>query len=698
MIKRKILYNVLFVFVIIMVLGGIVSRQALALDKMTMQILDKRFDDVPFVLENDEILAPARSVVEGFDGEIEWFGLLKVLNFKFDREYQIRMQINNPIVSINPGKQDTISGIYDERLSVVPQIIEGQTMIPLNFFAQHFGLLLKWDDEKKIAKVYKPSNWVRDLSYEESLTGETLVITSTKKIPFTSHVLSAPDRLVIDLEESALAAKVTSLLEETYAFKSVKIAQHDTETVRIVMEFNNLVKYDISEEMGSEGFILKVAFAPGIREVELKKQGISIKSTGEIRDYKILELTNPHRLVIDLMDQTLQLSEKTISITHSLIKKVRASQMSWEPQVARLVLDLSDKIEYNILRGETAKEIIVKVKESGNTEDFPEEKPFQTPDELDDTKKNTEDGIDIVLLDVGEEYSDNELVSIGIMEGVNQRIVIKTSTPITYNAWYLPNPDRLIVDLFGAISKLQTDQILSEKGIIKNIRMHQYPDKVRIVFDLTQYVSHQVISEKRSQKIEVGLGQNPLFGKLIVLDPGHGGIDPGAVSANGKFEKDITLDIGMKTKELLKSMGATVIMTRDKDVYPTLGERVDLANQLNAEIFISIHCNSFVGDEPGGTETFISASRQGGSSQLAQAIQIQLINQIQLYDRGVKSSNFYVLNHTTMPAALVEVAFLSKKEEEALLVDEDFRQKAAQGIYEGILDYFIQIFESGEDQ
>lgn len=711
--RNYLLLNILMITSIILLL----SFQTYALDTMTLKIMDKVYEEIPYVIEDGVLLAPARTVLEGLGGMINWYGSLKVLQVKFDEELEFKMQMGSPIIQKNSGPQRDNSGAQIEKVSVPPQIIEGQGMIPLSYFVKQLGFLIKWDKSKKVTTIFKPSNWVLDLTFDEGLNGESLVITSTKEVPYVTHVLGNPNRLVIDIKRSALSARASDILWESYVFKNVRISQYDLETVRIVIELNHEVQYKILEESGPDGFKVIVAFDPGIREVVMGKKGISIKSSGEIGEYTILELGE--RLVVDLTDQILQLSEKTINFDHPLIERVRASQFSWEPKKARLVLDLKKDIEYNVLRGDTAKEIIISTRDRSELDESnlingdtslangsDSNSALSSDQSVDDSQqlndKNETNRVtnfdEFIVLDIGNEYGDNEVVSIGLITGINQRIVIHTSTPMPYKAWYLPDPDRLVIDIEGAKIQQKTSQLPGEKGSVKKVRMHQYPDKVRVVFDLSEYVNHQTLSDERTQKIEIGLGHNPLAGKIIVLDPGHGGSDPGAIGKGGLFEKDITLKFGLKLKQLLKNAGATVIMTREKDVYPTLGERVDLANQLNSDIFVSIHCNSFAGVDPGGTETFISPTPTSQTILLAEKVQENLVKAIGLFDRGVKSDQFYVLNNTTMPAILVEVAFLSKDEEAELLKQDDFQFKAANGIYVGILAYLIKISESGDNQ
>lgn len=174
-------------------------------------------------------------------------------------------------------------------------------------------------------------------------------------------------------------------------------------------------------------------------------------------------------------------------------------------------------------------------------------------------------------------------------------------------------------------------------------------------------------------------------GKVIVIDAGHGGSDPGAVG-NGLREKDITLDIALRVKQLLEEKGFAVIMTRDSDVYPSLKERTDLANNANADIFVSIHVNSGGGT---GIETwwYSKGPEPQKSLELAKSIQNELIKETNARDRGVKDGNLHVNRESKMPSALIEVGFIDNASDAAKLAQSSYKQQIAKGIVEGIIKY-----------
>ncbi|MBK4212546.1 N-acetylmuramoyl-L-alanine amidase [Bacillus pumilus] len=173
--------------------------------------------------------------------------------------------------------------------------------------------------------------------------------------------------------------------------------------------------------------------------------------------------------------------------------------------------------------------------------------------------------------------------------------------------------------------------------------------------------------------------------KKIMIDPGHGGHDPGAV-ANGLKEKDLVLTIAKKTKVILEKLyGATVKLTRSTDVYVDLSQRARLANNWGADYFASIHINAGAGT---GFETFrfdkLSAASSTGKQQ--KIVHDVILSKIKdkTSNRGIKSKNLAVLRETTMPAILTENLFIDRKEDAALLRQDAFLNLLAEGHAEGI--------------
>lgn len=186
-------------------------------------------------------------------------------------------------------------------------------------------------------------------------------------------------------------------------------------------------------------------------------------------------------------------------------------------------------------------------------------------------------------------------------------------------------------------------------------------------------------------------------GKTIVLDPGHGGSDPGAIGPTGLQEKQVTLPIAEYLKSILEAKGTKVILTRttDVDVYgphasgvDELQARVNVANGNRADAFISIHINSFSNPNVGGIATYyFDGSDQ--SKKLASAVQGQIAEHSGFNgDRGIQPGNLYVLRHSLMPSILVELGFISNPKEEGHLKETSTRQEFANELAKGLELYF----------
>ena len=173
---------------------------------------------------------------------------------------------------------------------------------------------------------------------------------------------------------------------------------------------------------------------------------------------------------------------------------------------------------------------------------------------------------------------------------------------------------------------------------------------------------------------------------LVVIDPGHGGRDPGAVGIGGLQEKMIVLPVSLRVAELLRAEGIQVMMTRSDDRTLDLQPRVDIANRANATVFISIHANAISLSRPdvNGVETYYYS--ESGRA-LASVLHANILAASGMRDRGIKRARFFVLRNTSMPASLLEIGFVTGQEDAPLLRDPNWRERMAQAIAEGMLQY-----------
>ena len=296
------------------------------------------------------------------------------------------------------------------------------------------------------------------------------------------------------------------------------------------------------------------------------------------------------------------------------------------------------------------------------------------------------------------------------------RVVLDTENIKDYKVFPLSDPARLIIDVRGE-RPLEISRLEPTLSVAPEPPPELKRDEQPAVTD----------RKRRPQK-------RPPISKIrrIVVDPGHGGHDPGAVGPSGLQEKDVVLAIGLKLRELLRDeLGLDVVMTRSTDVFIPLEERTAIANKVNADLFLSVHANAAANRNASGIETYYLnlaktekaaqlAAKENGTSlekvSVLQAILFDLMANYKLNDSahladevqkalhrkvrgqyadvrnlGVKQGPFYVLVGATMPSILVESAFLSNVQEEARLKDPAYLEMTAEGILEGVRGYISSL-------
>ncbi|MFZ6016630.1 MAG: N-acetylmuramoyl-L-alanine amidase [Nitrospirota bacterium] len=326
------------------------------------------------------------------------------------------------------------------------------------------------------------------------------------------------------------------------------------------------------------------------------------------------------------------------------------------------------------------------------------------------------------------------------------RVVVDLSEPVEFSKNHISNPDRLYFDLMNtAIAKEIKTSLPVGDGILKTVRAGQFkPDTVRVVLDLEKIVDFSafvldnparlVIDVYGTRKIKKP--DTEVARRKIVIDPGHGGHDPGAIGPRGLYEKNVVLDIALKLKEILLTDPANeVFLTRETDIFIPIEERTVIANNKNADLFISIHANASPRRKARGVETYLLSwtndeeamrvaarenaislkrmkeqmekyksdldiilsdlrreNKRDESIKLAHYIQKSIVSTLNsgyknILDLGVKQALFYVLFGAKMPSILVEVSFISNHEEEKLLSKDSYRLQIAKAIAAGLNTY-----------
>lgn len=257
--------------------------------------------------------------------------------------------------------------------------------------------------------------------------------------------------------------------------------------------------------------------------------------------------------------------------------------------------------------------------------------------------------------------------------------------PLQYSVRDLVDPERLVIDLAGAIFVPVKQEIPVTSPIVAEVRAAQFqadPNVARVVLVLRRKTAYTVSpSPDNPNTVVVEILEPSLRAHVVAIDAGHGGRDTGAIGPTGLLEKDVVLDVAQRVRDLLVRTGVRVIMTRETDVFVELPDRPRAARQQGASVFVSIHANASTRPTANGSETYYLTPQ---SQVLAQMVQEELGRIQGLIGRGVKTASFLVLRESDIPAVLVEVAYVSNVDEEAKLRQNAFRQRLAEAVTRGV--------------
>ncbi len=301
------------------------------------------------------------------------------------------------------------------------------------------------------------------------------------------------------------------------------------------------------------------------------------------------------------------------------------------------------------------------------------------------------------------------------------RLWFEANEQPSFQKLLLHSPMRLILDFSDSTLMDGAKELFIDDPAIKAIRINQYkPSITRLIFELNKYIEpvevtyekdrfeiklfegtleeyQKILDEKQDliDEIDETVVEHPidiediLKERIIVIDPGHGGLDPGTIGVGGAFEKDIVLAIGVQLGQRLEAAGALVVYTRKDDSYLSKFDRPKIADLVDAELFVSVHANYFDIQTVEGFETLYNPLYLE-NFRLAQTIQSELAKFLKGNSRGVRPrTDLAVLNNLSIPAALVEVGFLSNVEEELLLTSAEYQSQIVEGIFEGIQLFFV---------
>ena len=473
-----------------------------------------------------------------------------------------------------------------------------------------------------------------------------IVVDITKKVSVKNFYVENPSRVIVDLKNSWLNPKVPKEIElKSLAAKKIRVAQFDPTTVRIVIETMADVRpFYLKGGNAGQRFIVDVGNTEFIENPELNKPEppkppVTVSPPPNVEDEKLKQEQRERELREKWEREQKEKQEQEIRQQQEREKALKEQQEREQQLKAQWEKELREKWERE------------------QKEEREREKQLKEQQER-EAKEKAEREKEL------KKQQERELKEKREREIKEQREREK------------------------ALKEKEKQERREAKEREKKAKNKDKDDEEKTV-------------DSPFKDLQDDLNRlTNLRGRKIAIDPGHGGNDAGAIGPTGVMEKNVTLKVALELKRLLEAEGAEVIMTRETDTTVSykgakasdieeLGARCDVANRNDAEIFISIHADSFTRPEARGTTGYYySKSSTGRGQKLADCIRRNLVEQLGTPSRGTQPCNFYVVKNTDMPATLIELGFISNKEEEKLLDSKEGVMKAAQGIFDGIEDYF----------
>lgn len=633
--------------------------------------------DVPAILYEmgggTRTLVPVRFISENLGATVKWDGAKQEVSI-FYKDKLIVLTIDKPVAYVN----DKAYLLPD---SVPPKLMDyngiSRTMVPLRFVSDQLGMDVNWIGATRTATIDKPFQKITAVALDNSGKLPEIVLNTTGLVDATAYYINAAtvggeNKLIIDVPNTQLSLGSGAILDASgnaylgvYAagintIEATQLTKNPYKT-RLVVDMNQQMGYEVVTESNR----VRVRFINSVVSIHTEAiygaETVIVK-TLESPKYNITPFGN--KVVIDFIDSKLKVNEGAASnfqVGKGGIDYVSYSQLNpagiYDPgdEVARVVVTLGEGATYDS----------VYIEDIGN---------------------------DLYIYVAG-----NPLNTINYAKDAVDSSFLSLSTfyPLSISSQFDKASNALTL-------KLPIDSIgLSEftEHIDDNII-----DKMAITTTETEYVIKMTLAKGTTYTNLSPAGTSDLFAwtfknsalefkpfvsKLIVLDPGHGGKDPGAIGLGGSlYEKNLNLEIAQILKRKLENIGFKVYMTRDYDTYIGLYERAYIANDLGADAMVSIHINASENASITGFQTLYSVTHPS-SKGFASQMMNQLLKAISgALNKGViERPNLVVLRESKIPTVMAELGFLSNTTEAQRLADPQYQEQLAEGMYQSIIQF-----------
>ncbi|MEM8604216.1 MAG: N-acetylmuramoyl-L-alanine amidase [Cyanobacteria bacterium P01_H01_bin.121] len=551
-----------------------------------------------------------------------------------------------------------------------------------------------------------------------------LEFSTTENVQPRAQLIANPTRIVIDLPGTTLGrSMVTETLGGTV--RNLRVGQFDQSTTRLVLELAPGYTVDPSQVkvQGISGnrWVVEVpdpqrvgstptptptptptsptVDAPTqITSVQETPDGLFIRTAGATPQITLRSSRNRRELTLDIANAAAaaNLLGRSLQLPQLGIERLEVTQADTDPPTVRLSLNVrADATDWQASVSNLGGVILIPQRTGVTPPSRPTPTPQPTPTPA--------------------QQAPAQVQAVGFSPGQDQ-LIIQTDRPTNFSGGWQSGEYRIRLSPAQVAARVQGPPLDSSSPLLR-VRVRQVADQ-EVLIQLqpargVQLGSLQAINPQqialpllRTQAIpppiQPGPQPQPIPPRpqpgpvrpsipqgrpVVVIDPGHGGPDPGAVGIGGLQEKNVVLPISLRVASLLQQQGVQVVMTRGQDIDLGLEPRVQIAERVNATVFVSIHANaiSLARPDVNGVETYFYGSAAG--QRLASSIHSSMLRNVPLRDRRVREARFYVIRRTSMPAALVEVGFVTGAEDAPRLAQPAFREQISNAIAQGILNY-----------
>ena len=536
------------------------------------------------------------------------------------------------------------------------------------------------------ASSIKTAGQLKSVQYTNSTGSEAVDISVTGYTDYSIMKLTNPGRIVIDIFNAFAPGKQQYVQAGGNAVKSIRYAQFEPYTARVVLEVNGEPEYGVSKT--NSGLLVyfgdmpestsatepgptplpatsavkntltvhkyfKVEYTPG---GGIDNVGILL---GSYSKYKVMRLTGPDRLVIDIPNAKYSGIDKKIETKGSQVSSIRYTR--YRKSTGRIILDLTGQAGYTV--NESKGKLLFTLSE---------------PEYRNITYHNNGDRVYFTIkgasLTEGEEFMKKLYSEARDKTGFKYTVSFPAGQADVGSGVFKINDEYI-----------KTLEVSNEVGTGMTALTFTAPVKLEYLVFTRQNLHETAITLLKPAAAKE---------KLVIIDAGHGGSAPGAIYKD-MVEKELNLDIAQRLNSLLEKKGVKTYMIRDDDSDVAIFERAYIANKLGGSLFMSIHNNAM--DDPGygGTMTLFypqGNSRAFNGKSFAGIVQQKLLSSLKTVDRKtVERPNLVILKATAMPSALAEIAFMTNNKDRVNLQKTSFRQKAAQGLYNAVLKALPQV-------